>query len=239
MANIFTPISAVTGGKKDLKLIVRVTHIWLIRDKENPDDIIFMNMILVDEKRGRIHATIHVLGHVVETDSVRETEKNGRKSKVIDLTLENLEHRRIRCSLWGEFATDIENYFSTHDNTKPVVLIVQFGRLRKYMGAMGVENLFFGSKVIMDGDIPEVEYYKKGTYPNLLDGMTDISYFQDKAILAPTNSIVDQIKDYMLDLMPGEEKTYLSYDTPLIHNGNCDAVDDVHTLEFLNTINAS
>ena len=50
MAIIFTPISAVTGGKKDLKLIVRVAHIWLIRDKENPDDIIFMNMILVDEK---------------------------------------------------------------------------------------------------------------------------------------------------------------------------------------------
>ena len=50
MANIFTPISAVTGGKRDLKLIVRVAHIWLIRDKENPDDIIFMNMILVDEK---------------------------------------------------------------------------------------------------------------------------------------------------------------------------------------------
>jgi len=50
MANIFTPISAVTGGKKDLKLIIRVAHIWLIRDKGNPDDIIFMNMILVDEK---------------------------------------------------------------------------------------------------------------------------------------------------------------------------------------------
>jgi hypothetical protein len=50
MANIFTPISAVTGGRRDLKLIVRVAHIWLIRDKENPDDVIFMNMILVDEK---------------------------------------------------------------------------------------------------------------------------------------------------------------------------------------------
>jgi len=43
----------------------------------------------------------------------------------------------------------------------------------------------------------------------------------------------------MLDLMPGEEKTYLSYDTPLSQNRNCDVVDDVHTLEFLNTINAS
>jgi len=50
MANKFTPISAISGGKKDLKLIVRVAHIWLIRDKENPDDIIFMNMMLVDDK---------------------------------------------------------------------------------------------------------------------------------------------------------------------------------------------
>jgi hypothetical protein len=50
MANTFTPISAVTGGRRDLKLIVRVAHIWLICDKENPDDVIFMNMILVDEK---------------------------------------------------------------------------------------------------------------------------------------------------------------------------------------------
>jgi len=77
------------------------------------------------------------------------------------------------------------------------------------------------------------------TYPNMLDSMTDISYFQDKAILAPTNSIVDQINDYMLDLMPGEEKTYLSYDSTLTQNGNGDVVDDVHTPEFLNTINAS
>jgi len=40
----------VSSGRKDLKLIVRVAHIWLIRDKDNPDEIIFMNMLLVDEK---------------------------------------------------------------------------------------------------------------------------------------------------------------------------------------------
>jgi len=34
---------------------------------------------------------VDVLGHIVEKDSVSETEKNGRKSKVIDLTLEDLE----------------------------------------------------------------------------------------------------------------------------------------------------
>jgi len=34
---------------------------------------------------------LDVIEHVVERDSLRETEKNGRKSKVIDLTLEDLE----------------------------------------------------------------------------------------------------------------------------------------------------
>jgi ATP-dependent DNA helicase PIF1 len=67
--------------------------------------------------------------------------------------------------------------------------------------------------------------------------MTDITYFQDKAILTPKNSIVKQINDYMLDLIPSEAKMYLSYDSPLSTNLNGDAIDVVHTPEFLNTIN--
>jgi len=67
--------------------------------------------------------------------------------------------------------------------------------------------------------------------------MTDIAYFQDKAILTPKNSIVRQINDYMLDLIPCEAKMYLSYDSPLSTNLNGDAIDVVHTPEFLNTIN--
>lgn len=35
---------------------------------------------------------VDVIGHVVEKDALRETEKNGRKSRVIDLTLEDLEY---------------------------------------------------------------------------------------------------------------------------------------------------
>jgi ATP-dependent DNA helicase PIF1 len=97
----------------------------------------------------------------------------------------------------------------------------------------------FPPELLIHSSSNHVQSIVDNTYPNLLDGMTDISYFQVKAILAPTNAIVDQINDYMLDLIPGEEKTYLSYDTPLTQNGNCDAVDDVNTSEFLNTINAS
>jgi len=50
MAASYTPISAISGGKKDLKLMVRVPHMWCITDKDRPDEIIFMNLLLVDVK---------------------------------------------------------------------------------------------------------------------------------------------------------------------------------------------
>ncbi|AES89632.2 PIF1-like helicase [Medicago truncatula] len=40
-------------------------------------------------------------------------------------------------------------------------------------------------------------------------------------------------------MVPGEEKVYLSYDSPIHYNLNGDHIDDVHTPEFLNTITAS
>ena len=69
--------------------------------------------------------------------------------------------------------------------------------------------------------------------------MSDITYFQNRAILTTKNSIVEKINDYMLDMVPGEKKVYLSYDSPILRNLNGDHIDDVHTLEFLNTITAS
>jgi len=62
--------------------------------------------------------------------------------------------------------------------------------------------------------------------------------FEIESFWHPKNSIIDQINNYMPDLLPGEEKIYLSYDTPYSRNPNVDVVSDVHTSEFLNTINA-
>jgi ATP-dependent DNA helicase PIF1 len=69
--------------------------------------------------------------------------------------------------------------------------------------------------------------------------MTDPAFFKDRAILAPKNAIVDTINGYILETIPGEETEYLSYDSPCSGNSNVDVPDDVHTPEFLNTINSS
>jgi ATP-dependent DNA helicase PIF1 len=77
------------------------------------------------------------------------------------------------------------------------------------------------------------------TYPDFLRNMDNQSYFKDRAILAPTNAIFEQINDYILDLMPGDEKTCLCCDSPCSANSAGGGPSDVHTPEFLNTITSS
>ena len=76
-------------------------------------------------------------------------------------------------------------------------------------------------------------------YPSLLTNMHDESFFQNRAILTPKNSIVEDINDYIFSLILDEEKTYLSCDSPLSKPFVGNWSDDVKTPEFLNTINAS
>jgi len=77
------------------------------------------------------------------------------------------------------------------------------------------------------------------TYPSLLENMSDISFFQDRAILAPTNDIVDSLNNCILLMIPSEKKTYLSVDSPSTQDENINSPDKILTLEFLNTVKYS
>ncbi|XP_076905905.1 uncharacterized protein LOC143561816 [Bidens hawaiensis] len=50
-------------------------------------------------------------------------------------------------------------------------------------------------------------------YPALLEKCNDISYFQEMAILAPLNEVVEEINDRFLSIFPCEEVEYLSSDS--------------------------
>ncbi|XP_021998381.1 ATP-dependent DNA helicase PIF1-like [Helianthus annuus] len=51
------------------------------------------------------------------------------------------------------------------------------------------------------------------TYPDMQKFLCNSNYFQQRAILAPTNEVVDSINTELLNSMPGEVKIYLSLDT--------------------------
>ncbi|KAL6569662.1 hypothetical protein OROMI_014176 [Orobanche minor] len=83
----------------------------------------------------------------------------------------------------------------------------------------------------------------ESTYPSLLDHLqnpsVDPDYFHNRAVLAPTNDIVDNINDYVMSLMPGNCKEYLSADSISQDDSDIGRLNDVFSVEFLNTIKCS
>jgi len=50
-------------------------------------------------------------------------------------------------------------------------------------------------------------------YPDLNDNLGDPLFFQERGILAPTFDSVEHVNEYMMSLIPGEEKEYSSSDS--------------------------
>ncbi|XP_074323856.1 uncharacterized protein LOC141660767 [Apium graveolens] len=76
-------------------------------------------------------------------------------------------------------------------------------------------------------------------YPDVECSFKDHQYLRDRAILAPTNKLVDEINAHVLDRIPGEEHVYLSVDS--IDEGPIDehSLNSAFPVEFLNSIDMS
>ncbi|XP_057760662.1 uncharacterized protein LOC130981039 [Arachis stenosperma] len=76
-------------------------------------------------------------------------------------------------------------------------------------------------------------------YPNIVKNYGSQTFFQNKAILAPTVEVVEEINNYIVSILPGEEKEYLSADSICGSNAYCDIDIGWITTEFLNQIKCS
>ncbi|XP_073120000.1 uncharacterized protein [Henckelia pumila] len=79
----------------------------------------------------------------------------------------------------------------------------------------------------------------ESTYPLFGTMISDTTYFQQRAILAPTLDVVQSINEYMTSLNNSEGRLYLSSDSACHSDKNVDILHDVHTPEFLNGIRCS
>ncbi|XP_073131977.1 uncharacterized protein [Henckelia pumila] len=76
----------------------------------------------------------------------------------------------------------------------------------------------------------------ENTYPLFGSTVCDTTYFQQRAILAPTLDVVQSINEYMISMNNSEGRMYLSSDSACHSDRNVDLLNDVHTPEFLNGI---
>ncbi|XP_074342115.1 uncharacterized protein LOC141679537 [Apium graveolens] len=82
-----------------------------------------------------------------------------------------------------------------------------------------------------------IQKFFEVTYPNFLYNIFSHEYLRSRAILIPTNIVVDEINTTILEKIPGTVYTYLSQDS--IDNVGDDDNDfrSVFPVEYLNSIN--
>ncbi|CAN7124622.1 unnamed protein product, partial [Brassica rapa subsp. narinosa] len=93
--------------------------------------------------------------------------------------------------------------------------------------------------LITDVDDP-IESISKAVYGDVvsLQENKEPNFFQERAILCPTNEDVNRINQHMLDKLPGEERIYLSSDS-IDASDRFSKNDQALTPDFLNTIKLS
>lgn len=65
---------------------------------------------------------------------MKDKDGNGKRSKLLDITLEDTEGTRIHCSLWDTYAERMDAYLTMRNSTSPVVAAIQLGKLKNTMG---------------------------------------------------------------------------------------------------------
>uniref|UniRef100_A0A0R0KHC7 DNA helicase Pif1-like 2B domain-containing protein n=1 Tax=Glycine max TaxID=3847 RepID=A0A0R0KHC7_SOYBN len=79
----------------------------------------------------------------------------------------------------------------------------------------------------------------QSTYPYLMDQYNNVQFLQSRAILASTIGIADQINDYVLLLLPGDEREYPSSDSIDKSETIESQIFEGLTSEFLNSLRTS
>ncbi|XP_057452941.1 uncharacterized protein LOC130744804 [Lotus japonicus] len=74
------------------------------------------------------------------------------------------------------------------------------------------------------------------TYPDVVANLKNHAYFEQRALLAPTLESIEEVNNFMLSMIPGEETKYLSYDTPCRSDEDSDIDAEWFTSEFLNDV---
>ncbi|CAJ2643107.1 unnamed protein product [Trifolium pratense] len=170
-----------------------------------PNHFNFMSFheILTSTKEDQI---IDVIGHVVKKNAMKETEKSGKKTRVMDATLEDLEGNRIHCTLWDDYAEKMQRFLDSNDPSLPVIIILQLCKLKKYFGSMGVSNSFYGSKLYLNAELPDVASYIERMNATNVELTQVVSQMSGPPVISVADDLLQTPRMTIEDLIESTEK---------------------------------
>ncbi|XP_071721943.1 replication factor A protein 1-like [Rutidosis leptorrhynchoides] len=130
-----------------------------------------------------------VIGHVVENEKVREIVKPNKTMKLLTFVLEDLEKKRINCTLWDAFVEKLnEALLDATTLKKSIVVILQSAVTNTFNKISGISNNFQGTKIFVNPNLPEdVEYSQKlndiGFYTQIITQLSGPVSMSDEFLL--------------------------------------------------------
>lgn len=128
-------------------------------------------------------------------------------------------------------------------------IISEFSKWQLDIGDGKVECIEYGNDMIDTQFVVPDKYVVKSSandpihtlidiiYPDFLKNFRSHEYLRSRAILTPTNVVVDDINSQILEKLPGIVHTYLSQDSIDDNGGEDNDFDAAFPVEYLNSIN--
>ncbi|XP_015057654.1 uncharacterized protein LOC107003921 [Solanum pennellii] len=85
----------------------------------------------------------------------------------------------------------------------------------------------------------QLESIVDAVYPSLLQNYNDPTYLKERAILTPKNEMVHDLNEKIMNIIPGEGRTYYSSDNVCKASVNTNEEDILYPTEFLNNLRFS
>ncbi|CAN1162453.1 hypothetical protein LINPERHAP2_LOCUS24514 [Linum perenne] len=99
-----------------------------------------------------------------------------------------------------------------------------------------LDGLTFSQWVLSVSHGQQIQAIIASVYPDFTRSFSSVDYVKSCAIVTPTNAIVSEINDFMLNQIPGELQTYFSADSLTTTGSNKEALEMEYHIEFLNSL---
>ncbi|KAG5573722.1 hypothetical protein H5410_063488 [Solanum commersonii] len=120
-------ISEINNKSMYWKLKVSIVGLWENTDRDRPDCPFSIEVILMDEKRRRIHVSLGgSLFPNLEKAIVEEIEDPHLISLEV-VSYGDVRNKNISTTFWGDFVDQIKPYLN-ESNDKPIVVVMQLIR---------------------------------------------------------------------------------------------------------------
>lgn len=98
------------------------------------------------------------------------------------------------------------------------------------------DQIFIDDRILLPVTSNPLETLCSSAFPDFANDYKDFSKLRETAILTPRNVTVDEINNFLVSKVPGEEKEYLSADSFAEDEKDSEELNTTYPVEYLNTM---